>query len=176
MSAQPISGVIKPLPVAPIDGAPTTDLAYNMVVMMMATPASDKATTLSISDRIAALLEDEMAGMGPVDLVSMTLRYKFTASGQEITAGIVAEGSTVTASTLFAHIGAFSMTANNMNLGVQVEEEMIIPDMYSRQMRPVPSRAPEAKLVLQATRGVKVAIILKIKFYGPILKLKSQTF
>lgn len=118
------------------------------------------------SGPIDSLLNSVLLGCGTVDLVSLTLKFKTTATGQTVMAGFCETGSSQSIFEVSMKQNGFSHTSNSFNTGTQDLVELIPEDTFSTQLRPVPSDRPTIKLHFACSKGVCASLICKVKVLG----------
>jgi len=119
----------------------------------------------SFDEDLWKLLGKHLTGVGRVDLVSMALSFKATASGQSLYFGVTATGSTATAESVAHRQGGISYTSNSMNYGVKHYDEIIPESLLSRQLHPVSSFLPMIRIVASFDKAMNIQVILKIKVH-----------
>lgn len=122
---------------------------------------------------LGTLIANEIEGCGATDLVKLEVAYVFTGSGQSIWFGVCDVGASLSATAVAAGPGGHRETSNTMTYGQKHEIVVLIPDYFSRQIRPASSRAIAYKFLLKFTKGVEVQVRVYLKRAGPRIIRKS---
>jgi len=163
--------VEKSLPAAPIESGHTPDQAYNFVEILTV----ETKTDVVYSGTLLNAIKSNLVGMSKVDLISLSIRYVFTRPEQSISCGVCGEGAPFTIEQLPFLPGAFTVMANQMNVGVQHDNMIVVPNTLSVQIYPTSAQAPALKIMLRVDEGVKCALTCNLKFSGPLMRISSLT-
>jgi len=150
------------------------DEPFNRVITYALKAGEGKNLSASIS--LANLTKDELSECGQVELVKMVLRFNATAGSQTFSAGVFSANGSKTPEQVSMLPGGFSITTTSFDFGAQREYEMVVPDMYSKQVQPASSMLPPFKIYVAAEKGVKVALHLYLKIHGPIVQFREYSF
>lgn len=108
-----------------------------------------------------------LQGCGAVDLISISLKFNFTASNCTLQAGFTDTGSSASLAQIAFLGSGYSAVSTNYNMGAMIEKELIPEGIYSRQIRPVSSTLPTLKFMFSCNKGVAGLILIRVKVYGP---------
>jgi len=164
---------LQSLRTGPSEPSITKEEEFNLLVVLLAT--SEKGE-LKIRRRMAELLVDDLQGCGKVDLVRLMVKINFTAEKQVARIGVFNADVARTIAEVSMMPGGIMMTTTAYNYGGQREFEVVIPDLYSKQIQPISSMAPTFALYLNVSQGVTVSIISMVKVHGPRSIVRTQVF
>jgi hypothetical protein len=166
--------VEKSLPSAPIEPNVTPDQEYNLVINRQLELGADEKN-YRCNHTISYLLRNDLASMGNVDLISLTICYKTTGKGQYVKCGIGSSIGDRTIQQVVSGKGTINISSNDYNWGVKQETELIIPNVLSRQLQPASSLLPAPKLYMACSSGVELSLIFHLKFHGPMIVYDTVT-
>jgi hypothetical protein len=118
------------------------------------------------------LMAEEIQHMGRVTLHKVVLRYTMSASGQAVAAVVTAAYANV-AGGFMARPGAVQFVSNSLTYGHTQEIELVVPDLYTRQVQPDSANAPMPKLYMQWRGDFDVSLLIYYDCDGPVLSFKT---
>jgi len=151
---------------APLSNASTTgQRPYDLKLHFYCSPG-DK--DYSLAKQMDSLLSSHLMGIEACDLYALDMTYQTTAAGQTIAAIIQSTHSGITTEMISMLPESVTHTSTSYNYGVKVTERMVVPDLFSRQIKPSDSRAMPFKFYLKASKEIKLGLTFYIKVHGPV--------
>lgn len=120
-----------------------------------------------IRSPLADLVLDELEGYGKVDIHTIVVRCLTSKAGQGLSCGLGNAIGNRSVDQVALAKGGYSFVSNAYNCGVMQEVELLVSDLFTRQLQPASSTLPAFKLYLKATGKPLVSLVLLVKTYGP---------
>ncbi len=151
----------------------TRERNFNKWIRLNLEPSdSDEKDSISVVDSILNLCKGEFSGMGMVELESMVVTYLIREKEGSIKCGIYNAAVVMPIDCVAVGGTGFTRFANPHTFGCQVEHELVVPDLWSRQIQPPSAALPSWNLYVEAV-STTVTIDLYIKFHGFIVSFKT---
>jgi len=151
----------KGLPPAPIE--PSVAVTEDGVVIMNFWFSSKKSVDSLVSD----LLSSQLSGCGNVDLLEVQVNCTLAGAGDYVHVGFSASDSTQSAERLSYGPGGFRAQAGTHHVQPNYSATLIVPGVYSRQLRPPSSILPMLRIAMVSSAGASGMMIFKVKIHGP---------
>lgn len=129
-------------------------------------------SSISVVNTILNLCSGEFSGMGMVELESMVVTYMIKKQDGYIKCGVYNSAVVMPIDSVAVGGTGFTRYANPHTFGAQVEHELVIPDLWSRQIQPPSAALPSWNLYVDAV-STSVTVDLYIKFHGFIVSFKT---
>jgi len=114
--------------------------------------------------------QDQLRGMGRVEIEEICVRYSTIKSGLTISCGIVNATATLKVAAIGMRRGNFKVTSNAMNAGDLFEKDVQIPGNLSRQIQPISSLLPDFKFCLEIDDGVTANVEFVFRVFGEVIR------
>lgn len=161
------SHVAAPIPQAPIESSPTVQVPYSHQ-WVLRIPKDSKGK--DISKTLRNILDGKLQHMGHVTLYEMQMRVMFTQADQVVTAVFANETSTASIDQLSGIPGSFMRVATSYNIGAPIDETLVVPGLFSRQIQPVSSTHPTPKIMIKIRGEPSVWLTIRVIVDGPIIE------
>lgn len=127
----------------------------------------------TVSATFEELLGTSIANMGRVTLGKVVIKTTTTDSGQFYRAVITNATANVGASAIAGRKGGYGYKTTAYNFGDTKETEVKVPDLYTRQIKPVSSSAPMPKMVMSYGGGMEVIVEIYYDCDGPVYEYST---
>jgi len=168
--AENVSERVGQLGQAPLEGGFEFNAGYDMCITLVLETTNEE---YSISSGFLDLIKDYSEGMGRVDLVRATLQHTFLKKDQILKWAVVNVNNTKGVNFMCKTPNGSFVTCTDLTYGQCVTTEIVVPQLFSRQIQPTSSNLPACKLLLAASKGLSCSLNLYLKIHGPIMRYGS---
>jgi len=123
--------------------------------------------TTKIAKTFKNMLGDSIAHMGRVTLHKMVIIHVFTGENQYIKYAVVSAEGNQSVDDVLSIPGSVMNFSNPMVMGQKFETELIVPDLFTRQVKPDSANAPMPKLIFEIGGAVEASIVMYYNCDGP---------